>query len=158
MKIQTSQNKKTYSAYNNKLKSVLKKAEKEHYQQCLEKCSDNLKKTWSIIKDALNINKSSKINDTFKYNNNITTDKNFIANKFNDYFVNVGNTLAASIPKEGPSYKFFLPPSNSNSIFLEATTYDEIKRIISNMKNNATGHDKMTLNDTKPVYETLIHP
>ena len=28
--------------------------------------------------------------DTFKYNNKITTDKDLIANKFNDYFVNVG--------------------------------------------------------------------
>ena len=63
IKFQTSQNKKTYNAYNNKLKSILRKTEKEHYQQCLAKCTDNLKKTWMIIKDVLDKNKSTKIHD-----------------------------------------------------------------------------------------------
>ena len=158
MKFQTSQNKKTYNAYNNKLKSILRKTEKEHYQQCLAKCTDNLKKTWMIIKDVLNKNKSTKIHDTFKYNNCTTTDKDIIANKFNDYFVNVGSTLAASISKEGPNYKTYLPPSNPNSIFLKATDTNEIKAIISKLKNSAPGHDEVVLKDIKPILETLLPP
>ena len=110
IRFQTSYNKKSYNTYNNKLKSLLKKSEKEHYQHCFTRCANNLKKTWSIIKEVLNKNKSSKINDTFKYNNQTTSDKNVIANKFNEYFVNIGSTLAATIPREGPNHKTFLPP------------------------------------------------
>ena len=115
----------------------MKKAEKEYYQQCLIKCTNNLKKTWSIIKDVLNKNKTSKINDTFKYNNCVTSDKNVIANKFNDYFVNIGTTLAATIPQGGPSYNSYLPPANEDSIFLAPTNTEEIRKILLKLNNGA---------------------
>ena len=44
LRFQTRHNKKLYSIYNNKLKTILKKTEKDHYQNCLLKCKDNLKK------------------------------------------------------------------------------------------------------------------
>ena len=158
IKIQTSQNKKVYNTYNNKLKSILRKSEKIHYQDCLLKCTNNLKKTWSIIKDVLNKNKNSKLNDTFKYNDQTTSDKDIIANKFNEYFVNIGSNLASTIPERGPSYKTFLPPINDHSIFLEPTNPDEILKIISKLKDGAPGHDEFKLNDIKSVLNSLIQP
>ena len=149
IKYQTSYNRRTYTTYNNKLKSILKKTEKEHYQIQLVKCKDNLKKTWSIIKDVINKSKCMKNNDTFKYNNSTTTDKSLIANKFNDYFINIGNKLAASIPQGGPNFQTFLPPANEDTIFITPTNSDEVKRILSNLKNSAPGHDELTLNDIK---------
>ena len=136
----------------------MKKTEKEYYQHCLTKCTNNLKKTWCIIKDVLNKNKSTKLNDTFKYNNHTTTDKSSIANKFNEYFVNIGSTLAASIPQGGPDYRTYLPPANDDSIFIEPTNSDEIGRIISKLNNSAPGHDEVKLNDIKPVLNSLIQP
>ena len=44
--------------YDNEVKSILKKTEKEHYHRSLEKCKNNLKKTWAIIKGVFNRNKS----------------------------------------------------------------------------------------------------
>lgn len=158
VKFQTSYNKKTYNIYNNKLKAILKKSEKEYYHHSLAKCTNNLKKTWSIIKEVLNRNKSSKINDTFTYNNQTTSDKNIIANKFNDYFVNIGSTLAASIPKEGPNFKTYLPQTNEDTIYLTPTNADEITKIINRLKNSAPGHDEIILNDIKPFLNILIQP
>ena len=117
-----------------------------------------MKKTWAIIKDVLNRKKTSKTNDTFKYNNTTTTNKVTIANKFNDYFVNVGSSLAASIPRDGPNYKTYLPPPNVNSIFIEPTDSNEIMKIISKLKSNSPGHDELTLNDIKPLMNYVIHP
>ena len=136
----------------------MKSTEKEYYQKCLMKCSNNLKKTWSIIKDVLNKNRSSKINETFKYNNQTTSDKNVIANKFNDYFVNIGSTLAAAIPQGGPNYKRYLPPANEDTIFLEPTSTTEVEKILSKLDNSAPGLDEIKLNDIKPIMDTIIHP
>ena len=117
-----------------------------------------MKKTWSIIKEVLNKKRSSKINDTFKYNNQTTTDKDIIANKFNEYFVNIGSTLASSIPQGGPSYKTYLPPPNEHTIYLEPTNTDEVTKIITNLSNSAPGHDEVKLDDIKPVMCNLIQP
>ena len=159
IRFQTSRNKKVYNTYNNQLKSLLRKSEKKnHYQDCLMKCANNLKKTWTIIKDVLNKNKLSKINDTFRYNNQTTTDKDIIANKFNEYFVNIGSNLAASIPQNGPNYKTYLPAQNKHSIFIEPTNAEEIKKIVYQLKNGAPGHDEIRLNDITPVLNSLIQP
>ena len=56
--------------------------------------------------------KPSKLNESFLYNNSIITDKNEVSNKFDDYFVNVGKTLAVQIPKSGPSIHKYLPEAN----------------------------------------------
>ena len=81
-----------------------------------------MKKTWVIIKDVLNKSKPSKINDTFKYNNVITTDKSTIANRFNDYFVRIGKTLSQTIRISGTNYRSFLPRSNYATILLKKLT------------------------------------
>ena len=158
LKFQTSYNRKMYTTYNNKLKSIIRKLEKEHYQNNLKKYEHNIKKTWIIIKDVLNKCKMSRTNDTFKYNNITTTDKHTIANGFNDYFVNVGRTLADSIPQNGPDYKLYLPPSNDATIFLKQATNDEILRIISKLNSNTPGHDEICLNDISLVIDILINP
>ena len=44
LKFKTSYNRKMYTTYNNKLKSVIKKLEKEYYQNNLKKCENNTKK------------------------------------------------------------------------------------------------------------------
>ena len=158
LKFQTSYNRKMYTTYNNKLKSIIKKLEKEYYQNNLKKYEHNIKKTWIIIKEVLNKHKTSKINDTFKHKNMITTDKDTIANGFNDYFVNVGITLAESIPQSGQDYRTYLPPSNDATIFLQEATPDEIIRIISKLNSNTPGHDEICLKDIQPVIDILINP
>ena len=48
---------------------------------------------WSVINKVIKMSKSdSNYPDSFCHNENIVTDKNEIADKFNDCFVNVGPT------------------------------------------------------------------
>ena len=118
MKYDTSVNKITYTQYKNKLTTILRKTEKEYYKCLLETNKNNLKKTWSIIRSVINNCKPSKLNESFLYNNSVITDKNEISNKSNDYFVNVGKTLATQIPKSGPSFQKYLPEANKECISL----------------------------------------
>ena len=60
----------------------------------------NLKTTWKLINEIINERKiKSSIPDSFKENEQIISDAKEIANKFNDYFVNVGPNLAEKFPK-----------------------------------------------------------
>ena len=134
----------SYTQYKNKLKTILRKTEKKYYKCLLETNKNNLKKTWSIIRSVINNCKPSKLNESFSYNNSVITDKNEVSNKFNDYFVNVGKTLAAQIPKSGPSFHKYLPEANKECIFLIPTDEREIRNIILNIRNSAPWYDEIS--------------
>ena len=66
----------------------------------------------------------------------ITTDTKSIANAFNDFFSNIGNRLAKSIPEE----LIYLPVPPSSSFYLSFVTSSEIEDEINNIKSwKATG-------------------
>ena len=154
MKYETSFNKNCYTQYKNKLTTILRRQEKEYYKLLLETNRNNLKKMWSVIRNVINNCKPSKLNESFLYNNSVITDKTIVSNKFNDYFVNVGKTLAAQIPRSGPSFHTYLPEANKESIFLTPTDQLEIRNIILNIKNSAPGHDGISSKVINPVIET----
>ena len=84
-------------------------------------------------------------------------------NKFNDYFVNIGSTLAVQIPTSGPSFKRYLLKANTESIFLTPTDEQEIRKIILDTRNSAPGHDEITSKviidiTSKPIIDILTTP
>ena len=158
MKYDTSFNKITCTQYKNKLTTILRKTEKEYYKCLLEINKNNFKKTCSIIRSVINDCKPSKLNESFLYNNSIITDKNEVSNKFNDYFVNVGKTLAAQIPKSGPSFHKYLPEANKECIILIPTDEREIRNIFLNIRNSAPGYDGISLKFIYPVIDILVTP
>ena len=71
-----------------------------HYQ--FDKLKNNLSKTWSAISNLLNRNNTkSSLPDYIIDNNNTITDPLDIANRFNDFFTNVGPNLANEIIYDG---------------------------------------------------------
>ena len=66
-----------------------------YYQiEIVSNFKNNLRKVWTIIKQVINRKKSLKTHDKFMYNNREITDPQTIADGFNNYFVNIGPTLA----------------------------------------------------------------
>ena len=88
-----------YKTYRNKLHHVLHYAERQHFQDLISYDKNNLKKTWTIMKNIINKKKSSKKADYFIHNNRKVTDNNEIGSLFNDFFANVGQSLANKIPE-----------------------------------------------------------
>ena len=62
-------------------------AEKHDYHDLLIKYSNDMKKSWGVIKSIINKNQKTHIQGRFKIGeNSITSDNELISNKFNDYF------------------------------------------------------------------------
>ena len=59
--------------------------------------TEDMKKTWKIIKNIISRNKQNSPTESFVDNGKTITDKNAIVQKFNDFFVNIGPTLASKI-------------------------------------------------------------
>ena len=92
----------------------------------------------------------------------IISDPYTIANKFNDYFVNVGPGIARNIPNSKRIFNEYLPNSYKNSFFLEAITKYEVETEIKNSNSKkSSGYDGISLqvikNISNEISESLSH-
>ena len=117
----TEANVRQYKNYKCELASQLKREEKRYYQSKILENKSNLRKTWSIIKTVINKNKCSKVSHSFLVHGKNIDDPVTIANTFNDYFINIGPTLASQITecKKDSSFRRFMPQPNLNSMFTD---------------------------------------
>ena len=58
---------------------------------------NDIKQTWSVIKDTLQKKLHSAPSNKFILNNVTVTDPDEIANEFNRYFINIGRSLSDQI-------------------------------------------------------------
>ena len=103
-------NKINLQTYNRILRNSIRSAKKLYYQNCFEKFKNDMKNTWIIIKDIINKSKGKKdISKYFIINGEKVTDSNLIASQFNNFFANVGPSLAQKItPPVNKSYINYL--------------------------------------------------
>ena len=88
--------------------------------------------------------------------NGIITNPTNIANACNDYFINIGPTLANYIPKTTKNPTDYLNTSNNNSMFITCTDTEEILSIFALLKSNVSpGYDSISPKVVRNWYATL---
>ena len=158
IKTPTLHNIKIYKEYRNKLNSLLRKAERLHYDQLFVKNKNNLKKSWAIIKQVINKRKNQIVFSKFKINNNIVTDEKIIANNFNKYFVNLGPSLAKNIPLYQTNPTSYIKQSSPDSMFITPVTNEELVNIVMALKSSSPGWDGLTADIIKSNINLFIQP
>ena len=158
-KIKSVHNEVVYKAYKYRLQKLLQAAEKQYYHGLIVQYKNDMKKSWGIIKNIINKNKTPIFQSTFKLNNgSIISDKKAVSEHFNDFFINVGPTLARKIPNVGKLPKDFLGQMVEESLFLEPVTSGEINKLIAGLKNTATGYDDISSTVLKLSLEYIADP
>ena len=109
----------------------------------MDKARSNLKQTWKILNEVINRRVAkSPYPASFTKNTMEISNPTDIANKFCDYFTNIGPNLASKIPSTNSSPKDFLSSALSESISLQPLTVDELNNIAKSFNaNKAPGHD-----------------
>ena len=133
--------------YKNKLNHVLRIAKKKYYSEQFEDSKNDIKSTWKTINELLNKTKTrSKLPTSFSVNNEEQVDEpKQIANKFNDYFMNVGPSLAKKFDRDKNDHRKYLNGNFPNSMFLSHITPSEIEGIIANINpNKSNGIDEIS--------------
>ena len=134
-------NTKIYKQFRNQVLSNQRKAERDYYREQFEINKQDMRKSWKILKFLIgkeDKNAPKQISE-FVINNKIVTDNTTIANSFNDYFVNVGKTLAQNIKCDVDPLSYI--ERSNNAITDPIITVDGIKTIVSQLNNSAAGHD-----------------
>ena len=150
---------KQYKLYKSQLNRELKVAEKTYYKDLLLSNKDNMRKTWSIIKNIIGTHKKTCTQKIFKLNDGSTTDnKKIISDKFNDFFINVGPNLAKAIPTVNKTPLYCMKNKIFESMFIEPVTQDEIVKLIGNLKDSACGWDELSTKFIKLSLECIVAP
>ena len=106
-----------------------------YYNKYFSYNSINIKNIWMGIKQIVTL-KPKSLNSPNKIikNNSIVTDAKLIANAFNDYFSNVGNEIANSLPATNISPLNFMDSKPINSFCLFPVTQQEMELEIHKLK------------------------
>ena len=106
---------------------------------------DNARKSWSIIKNIINKHRKPSIQSKFQLNDGtVSDDKKMITESFNNFFINIGPTLAKSILCINKSPLASMGDMVMESINLQPVTCEEICEILLDLKNTACGWDEMS--------------
>ena len=89
--------KATFKQYRETLRSSIKEAKRLYYHRTFLLYQNNVRKTWSVIKETLQRKKKYEMHNEFVWNNHAITNMNEIANEFNRYFISIGHSLSEKI-------------------------------------------------------------
>ena len=84
---------------------------------------------WGLLNETLNRNIRKQTTQEFSHNNGTTSDPEVIANTFNEYFINIGESLADQIP-EAPHFDVYLNNSSETAFSFQHVTEEKISIII----------------------------
>jgi hypothetical protein len=139
----TAEKENMYKRLKQSLKKNIRKAEKDYYLQILDKHKKNSKKTWETLKNVINAKRKSIKEHNFEHNGTKISDPKIIAERFNNFFVNVGPSLAAQIKTVPNTAQSYLIGCYNDNFFLSPTTDIEVSKIIGSLKNNSPGYDNI---------------
>ena len=88
-----------FNKFRNRINRDLKKSKKDYFSNYFKTYSNDIKKTWLGIKSILNINRTQfpEVNQLL-IDDKIIDDPKIIAQKLNDFFVNIGPNTEKKIP------------------------------------------------------------
>ena len=161
MHFPTLQNELYYKTFKNKLNHTIKIAKSLHYTRKLQNIKSDMKSTWKILNEVMNKKSISKpTKRLFKISDNTEiSDPFLIANKFCNYFTNVGRNLAKKIKSSLLSHCEFLSGCFLQSVFLSRVTPVEIVEIARSFQSNkAVGYDKIPMSIIKHFINILAEP
>ena len=89
-----------------------------YFHNAFDENKHDIKKTWSIMRQAIgNINKSS-YPPSFMINETLVTDRTQVAEGFNNYFSKIGQKTSQNVPHSDQNFHEFMPESIIHSMFI----------------------------------------
>ena len=140
--------------------SLIRSSKKIHYQNYFQKYQSDAKKTWEGIRQILNVsNKNLSMPSKLTVDNIDIYDPKLISEKFNDFFVNIGNNVEAKIPLSKDSFLVYLNNRANNSMFVCPVDENEVFGMLNKLdKSKSSGPNSIPTNLQKiiPTYSILL--
>ena len=146
-----------FKSIRSKFAKELRNAKRNYYRNRFYQNIGDSRRTFRALNDVLGNNTSdSRTISSLVINNQEVTDASEIAEGMNEFFTNIGEKLAESIPHTDSVPNLDI---NEFSMYLYPVTVDEVKQIVSNLKpKKSSGYDGISNNVLKELsHEILTH-
>ena len=144
------------------VRKLKRETKAEYYNLEFNKSKNDIKKTWETIADVMSKSKiQNKCPAHFNINEKQITGKKEIAEKLNNFFINIGPKLANELDPVGkPDFKSYLNINKLKTVFkFTPIEEEETKTIIKNLKpKNSSGHDSISLILLKASINSIANP
>ena len=153
--------KQNLSVYNVILKKMIREAKCKYYDSKFAEYKGNLKKTWGVISEILCKDKKNKLEiDKINCHGSVIKDPKQIANRFNEYFINVGPTVCSQIDiSNKKSFDSYITNRIYTSLTFQLVSSEDISKIIRKFKPKpSSGHDGISLKLLKFIAPAIIEP
>ena len=133
-----------FKSYYNTLRRSIKEAKRLYYARTFAIYKNDIKQTWTIIKDTLHRKTKCELPNQFFIGNRAVTNPDEIANEFNEYFVNIGRLLSEQITSPHTSEEYL--GDKSNVLFRFTPVNEDCNGyIIKKLKSKSSyGYDKIS--------------
>ena len=147
----TIDNIKIYKTFKNINLAKQRQAQRNYCNEQFQLNKTDLKKSWQLIKHIIGKEEGSHSIQLkeFVINKMYITNRKIIANSFNDYFINVGSSLANNINSNVDPLLYV--QRHTNNMNIPEVSEFEIKNIIQDLKNSAAGYDELPASIFKKV-------
>ena len=121
----------------------------------------HIRKTWGIISEILSKKHKNKSSiKSIVIDGKTIKDSQQIAEKFNDFFLNIGTNLAASLETNtSKTHRSYLNSNILTSFGFNLVDEDHINKIMKSLKNKTlSGHDGISIKLLKYLSPALLKP
>ena len=132
-----------FKIYNNIFNKLKRNMKRLYYKSKLDENKLDMKKTWSILKQAIGKqNDKASLPVSFSINGQTVTNKLEVAGGFNDYFSKIGEKTSHNVPTTKRNFTDYMPKPVPQSMFLEPVIPDTIIETTHKLKSKSSfGHD-----------------
>ena len=145
--------------YNSILKRNIRAVKQIYFESQFNRFKNDIRNTWKTINEILSKNKGKKTSSTiFKENGTSITDKTDIAEKFNNYFTNIGQTIAESIQYKGnKNYDYYLNTQVKSVLKFKNVNEETVRKTINDLPTkNSSGFDGISSKLLKIIEPAII--
>ena len=144
----------------NRINREIIKSKKSYFTNYFKDCSNNIKKTWQGIRSIINI-KNPTVPKIAQLNvkGRICDNPKDIAEKVNDFFVNIGPNTEMEIqkvPNVTPSK--FLAQRNQFNFLIDFISNEEVLDVINSLSDKATGPSSIPLKLLLLISDLIVIP
>ena len=157
-----------YKNYRNRITGLIRTSKRIYFKNFFQANINNSKHVWQGINSLIN-SKSKRSSDKISLNDNnngnLISDPSNVANKFNEFFTSIANSIRDTIPESNKDFRSFLKNRPRNSFFFKPVESHEVMKIIKSLKiNKASGPSsippeilKLLLNDISNILAKIFN-
>ena len=149
-----------YKTARNRVSRKIEKSKKEYQDAYFAEHQNDIKKTWEGLRKLVNMKKSVRFSiSQLNVNGAIVDDPALIAQKLNNFFVNVGPETEKKVPKvPNASPEKYLKNRNQFELIIAHISEEEVLNIINSLPNKSSGPTSIPLRLLHDVADLIITP